>query len=276
MSKQCRYWMLVIKQELFTPYLPEPVAFITGQLEEGKERKDGAERGYLHWQLYVHFKRAVRRAAVKKLFGDGIWCEPTICKEGINYCLKEETAIQGTRFELGKVPLKRNSDKDWDLIRTLAKEDKMDEIPSDVYIRSYHNLKRIASEHSMPQPIERTIYVFWGKTGTGKSKRAWEEATYQAYPKSPTSKFWDGYRGHENVVIDEFRGQIEISHVLRWFDRYPVLVEVKGSSTVLNAKTIWITSNIPPQDWYPNIDEETKNALLRGLRITHFSGPISS
>jgi len=35
----------------------------------------------------------------------------------------------------------------------------------------------------------------------------------------------DGYRGQEHVVFDEFRGGIDISHVLRWFDRYPVIVE---------------------------------------------------
>ena len=55
-------------------------------------------------------------------------------------------------------------------------------------------------------------------------------------PKDPRTKFWDGYRNQENVVIDEFRGAIDIAHILRWFDRYPVIVEVKGSSVVLSAK----------------------------------------
>lgn len=91
-----------------------------------------------------------------------------------------------------------------------------------------------------------------------------------AYPKDPRSKFWDGYRGHQHVVIDEFRGGIDISHILRWLDRYPVIVEVKGSSTVLKAEGIWITSNLDPRCWYPEADEETVSALLRRLNITHF------
>lgn len=127
--------------------------------------------------------------------------------------------------------------------------------------------------------MERTIHVFWGKTGSGKSRRAWEEAGKKtrlltsgldAYPKDPNTKFWDGYRGHSRVVIDEFRGSISISHILRWFDRYPVIVEIKGSATVFSASTIWITSNISPECWYPEIDEETKQALLRRLNITEF------
>lgn len=118
--------------------------------------------------------------------------------------------------------------------------------------------------------VQREVKVYWGRTGAGKSRRAWEEATFDAYPKDPRSKFWDGYRGQDRVVIDEFRGGIDISHMLRWLDRYPVVVEVKGSSVVLKATNIWITSNIHPNDWYPTLDQETKNALLRRLQITHF------
>lgn len=72
------------------------------------------------------------------------------------------------------------------------------------------------------------------------------------------------------VVIDEFRGGIDISHVLRWFDKYPVLVEIKGSSVPLVAEKIWITSNLPVEMWYPCIDAETLDALKRRLQITIF------
>jgi len=114
--------------------------------------------------------------------------------------------------------------------------------------------------------------VFWGTSGTGKSRRAWEEAGIQAYPKDPRTKFWDGYRGQEHVVLDEFRGDIDIAHILRWFDRYPVIVEVKGAATVLAAKKIWITSNISPDSWYPTLDAETKAALRRRFsQVIHYN-----
>lgn len=86
----------------------------------------------------------------------------------------------------------------------------------------------------------------------------------------PCTKFWDGYYGQQNVVIDEFRGSIGISHILRWLDRYPVIVEIKGSSTVLQATTIWITSNLSPNVWYPDIDAETLAALRRRLEVKFF------
>lgn len=118
--------------------------------------------------------------------------------------------------------------------------------------------------------MERTCHVYWGATGTGKSRRAWELAGMDAYSKDPRSKFWCGYFGQDKVVIDEFRGGIDVSHLLRWLDRYPVSVEIKGSSVPLAAREYYITSNLNPRQWYPDIDEETLNALLRRLNIIHF------
>lgn len=122
--------------------------------------------------------------------------------------------------------------------------------------------------------MERKVTVFWGPTGTGKSRRAWEEAGLDAYPKDPRTKFWDGYDRQEHVVIDEFRGAIDVSHLLRWFDRYPVLVEVKGSSRVLVANRIWITSNLRPSHWFPELDEITLRALLRRLEVIECPFPL--
>ena len=98
-------------------------------------------------------------------------------------------------------------------------------------------------------------------------RRAWEEAGLEAYAKDPRSKFWYGYRGEKKVIIDEFRGGIDVAHLLRWLDRYPVSVELKGSSRPLQAEQIWITSNLPPNKWYPDIDRETDQALLRRLHV---------
>jgi len=118
--------------------------------------------------------------------------------------------------------------------------------------------------------MERTVTVYWGPTGTGKSRRAWDESGLDAYPKDPRTKFWDGYQSQPCVVIDEFRGAIDVSHLLRWFDRYPVLVEIKGSSVVLVADRIWITSNLRPDAWFPELDGSTLAALLRRLHVVEF------
>lgn len=129
---------------------------------------------------------------------------------------------------------------------------------------------RIASYHGKPVCGVRQTFVYWGSTGTGKSRRAFDEAGLESFWQNPRSKFSDGYRGQKNMVIDEFRGGIDIAHILRWTDRYPVNLEIKGATVPSNVTTIWITSNLHPREWYPALDEETQGALLRRLTIVHF------
>jgi len=253
--------MLTIPQHEFTPFLPDGVLYIKGQLEHG-------ESGYMHWQLMVVTPKT-RGGRLRDIFGP-VHIELTRSVAASNYVWKEETRVAGTQFELGELPLSRARPTDWVRIRELAIQGNLEEIPADVYVRYYNGLRRIATDHLQPIAMERQCSVFWGPTGTGKSRRAWEEASLEAYPKGPKSKFWDGYRGHEHVVMDEFRGDIDIAYLLIWLDRYPVIVEVKGSSVVLRAKRVWITSNLDPREWYPNVDAETKQALYRRLNITYF------
>lgn len=264
-SLQGRYWLCTIPQHLFTPFLPDGVQWIRGQLEQGHES------GYLHWQIMVSFPAKKTLAFIKTIFGREAHCELSRSAAADEYVWKEDTRVQGTQFELGERLFRRNNATDWDAVRRNAAANDLEAIPSDVYVRYYVSLRRIASDHAQPISMERTCYVFWGPTGTGKSRRAWEEAGLEAYPKDPRTKWWCGYRGQPNVVIDEFRGDIGISHLLRWLDRYPVSVETKGSSQPLGASNFWITSNLDPRSWYPDLDEDTKAALLRRLRIVHFS-----
>lgn len=262
--QQARFWLLTIPHADFLPYLPPNVDYIRGQLERGNDT------GYLHWQILVHFSRKLRLRGVKSIFGNTTHAEPSRSDAARDYVWKADTRIDNTQFELGTIPTRRGHSEDWELVRENAKRGRLDNIPGDIYCRLYGNLKRIAVDHMAPVGIERTIKVYWGRTGTGKSRRAWDEAGLDAFPKDPRSKFWDGYSGHRHVVIDEFRGGIDIAHLLRWFDRYPVVVEIKGSSVVLAATNIWVTSNLDPRQWYPDLDQETQQALLRRLDITHF------
>jgi len=261
-SPQARYWLLTIPHASFTPYLPPDVAYIRGQLESAPTT------GYLHWQVMVAFKRKLRLGGLKELFGPTVHAEPSRSDAATAYVWKDDTAVEGTRFELGKRAVDRGNPVDWEGVRNDAKRGRLDAIPGDIYVRLYGNLKRIAVDHCEPVAIVREVVVYWGATGVGKSRRAWDEATFDAYPKDPRTKFWDGYRGQEHVVFDEFRGDIDVAHILRWFDRYPVIVEVKGSSVVLSAKKVWITSNLSPDQWYPNLDVVTRAALMRRLTIT--------
>jgi len=183
------YWLLTIPHAHFLPYLPPDCAYIAGQLESGDNS------GFVHWQLLVAFHRKVRLAAVKKTFGQQCHAELSRSAAAREYVWKDDTAIPNTRFELGEFKLRRNSAADWDAVKSAAIAGNLDAIPSDIYVRNYNSLRRIATDHLQPIGIVRDVCVYWGRTGAGKSRRAWDEAGFGAYPKDPRTKFWDGYRG---------------------------------------------------------------------------------
>ncbi len=239
--------------------LPDGVSWIRGQLEEG-------DTGYVHWQICLAFATRQRLTACTRIFGEGCHFELSRSPAVRDYVWKDDSSL-GQRFEFGAVPVTTAQKTDWESIWGSAVSGDLLAIPAGVRFRNYSTIRSIGSDFRQPLPTVREVFVLWGPTGTGKSRRAWTEAGDQAYSKCPRTKFWDGYGSEKNVVIDEFRGGIDVSHLLRWFDRYPVRVEVKGSTRPLYASKIWITTNIEPRGWYPDLDEQTYLALERRFTL---------
>lgn len=260
--RQGVYWILTIPHAHFVPYLPPGTVWIRGQLEIG-------DAGFLHWQVVVAFSPKVALPGVRAVFGDA-HAELTRSAAAFEYVWKEATRVFGTQFELGELPFNRARKRDWDQIWADALIGDLQAIPAAVRVQSYRTIRAIGSDFAQPIAMVRTAHVFWGRTGSGKSRDAWQAGGMDSYSKDPRSKFWCGYSGQVHVILDEFRGGIDVSHVLRWLDRYPVSVEIKGSSVPLAATTFWITSNLHPRAWYPDLDPETVAALLRRLNITEY------
>lgn len=264
--------MLTLAQHTFTPYLPPGCCWIKGQLETG-------EGGFVHWQVIVGFEKAVRLKAVKLIFGNEVHAEGTRSEAADAYVHKDESSVVGTRFELGAKKMKRNSETDWDSVWESAKSGDLLAIPSDVRIRTYHTLKRIRKDYdNAPYRNDIVVNCFVGVTGSGKSHKAFIDASVDGasvYIKGSTTKWWDSYRGEANVIIDEFRGQISVEHLLKWFDRYPCYVEEKGGQLALHAVNFWVCSNLPVHEWYPHCDPLTLQALERRLTVTEFHEPFN-
>lgn len=264
---QARYWIATIPAASWSPptELPKDCSHLKGQKEVG------SGTGYEHWQIVIGFRRGMRCNDLRRMFSDQGHYEPTRSGRADEYVWKDDTSVAGTRFEMGEKPKNRNSAVCWESVRSSAQSGNLEEIPADVYVRYYHSLRRIAADFLRPVPMVRSCDVFFGSTGTGKSREAWERAGLEAYSKDPRTKWWCGYSGQKVVVIDEFRGAIDVAHLLRWLDRYPVCVETKGGTRPLCAERFFITSNLEPKLWYPELDPATLQALLRRLTIREFS-----
>lgn len=269
-APQARYWLLTIPVAHYpeVSILP-PVVYIKGQKEVG------TENGLVHWQLLVICSKKVTMRALKACFVPQAHCEPSRSSAAEDYVWKEDTRVPDTQFEMGARPMNRSSKTDWDDVLSKVKQGRIDETPADVQVRYYNSLKRIVVDNmvNVPRP-EIDAQFFWGVSGSGKTRAAWDQAGLDAYIKNPNTKWWDGYRNQENVIIDEFTGRIDISYLLTWLDRYPCTVEVKGYSVPLRAIRFWITSNLSIEECYPDAKDAQIQALRRRLRVTHYDVPF--
>jgi hypothetical protein len=121
------------------------------------------------------------------------------------------------------------------------------------------------------------VYWFWGKTGTGKTRKVFDENP-DVYVWSGTWPWFHGYEDQTTVLFDNFCGEIPFNQLLRLLDRYPMTVETKDETNdgLKNwlATKIYITSIFPPDmmsSHDPKYREHDKAALKRRIsEIVYF------
>lgn len=198
-----------------------------------------------------------------------------------DYCTKEETRIEGP-WCTGLRPGGAGTRTDIVGAVDLLKEGKrlaqvLEEYPSVVvkYFRGLQACQMLLAKSRDPanSPV---IEVFWGESGTGKTRKAVSEnpdAYLLTKPNGNGTLWFDGYEGQTCVILDEFYGWIQYDLLLRLLDRYPLRVQTKGGTVEMCATKFVITSNKSWRDWYPNIDK--LDALERRIRefgkVTHFN-----
>lgn len=137
----------------------------------------------------------------------------------------------------------------------------------DIYLQNASGIDKL-SAHFQSKRQHMTIgYWLSGPTGAGKSRWAFENFP-DAYYKDPETDWWDGYHGQETVIVDDYRPTkaLSFAKLLRIVDRYPLVVQVKGSMTQFSSKRILFTSPYPLLETFSRCDwlkDEELNQLSR-------------
>lgn len=201
--------------------------------------------GTPHLQGWVHFKQRVSMAICKgKLGGRRFHVES--CKGNYEqnelYCRKtreEDDVPNDDVYCRGTLPMDRKAKGDsnkerWEVAWDCAKKGDLESIDADIRVKQYNVLNRIMND----EQARRTKHTlddlehewYFGPSGTGKSRKAREENP-DAYLKM-CNKWWDGYNDEEVVLIEDFDSNHSVlcHHIKIWGDRYPFLMEIKGSA----------------------------------------------
>ncbi len=210
------------------------------------------------------------------------------------YCLKDDTRAPHTLpFTYGEPPEKKAQGKRSDLTllaENIAQADTLAQVITEnpgkflLYGRRMKEFYWFYEQERLERMPFRPLitHVYWGDTGTGKTRRAHHEAKalkLRLFRKPDSGNWFDGYVGQGGLLLDDFYGQISPGLLLKMLDGYPgEPLPVKGDFVYARYTHVWITSNKDPKEWWAGLREQGKispqmeEALFRRFSDTvHFS-----
>lgn len=220
--------------------------YTVGQLERG-------ESGTLHVQFCMAFKDAKTLTAMKRVHGLAHWEVVRNGSASYDYVQKADTRVDGP-WSFGVRPVQHNSKTDWDRVRDLAKQGKFEEIPSEILVRHYQNLKAIKKDNMVVSDCDhlRGVWIY-GRAGVGKSRYAREH--YPGHYPKLCNKWWDGYQGQAHVIMDDIGPEHKcLAQQLKiWADRYGCVLETKGGAVVSEYQWFVVTSQYSIEEIFPDL-----------------------
>ena len=249
------------------------------------------EEGTPHTHLFIVFKNAVEFTALQKPFY-GAHVEPSkgSNKENRDYIRKEgkwaesekkETNIPETFEEYGELPPDRaEGAKETEAIVQMVKEGASNFDIVEVHPNAMNKFDKIDRTRQTYQEEkyknrfrELDVTYIWGATGVGKTRSVMEEYGYdKVYKVTNYIHPFDEYKGQDVMLFDEFRSNLTITEMLNYLDGYPIALPCRYSNKQACYTKVYILSNIPLEQQYPNIQEmqpETWKAFRRRINRSY-------
>lgn len=225
------------------------------------------EKGTPHVQGAVYFHSLKSLRTLKKLQPRAHWLK--MCgtwKQASDYARKDGDIL----IDEGEPP---EQGKRTDVLHLKEKIDEGGTI-EDCYELDFTAMTRVHKSIKEYQDIKRrrlhrtwmTEGVwFWGETGVGKSHKAFENYNPDTtYVWKSDNGWWDAYDGQEVVIMNDFRADIKYNELLQLVDKWPHMVSRRGREpTPFLAKKVIITSSLPPEEVYHNVNEKDSIAQLK-------------
>ena len=247
------------------------------------------EQGTLHTHVYFYSPNAILFSTVhQRFYGVHIEMANGTHRENRDYIRKEgkwendakhETSLPDTFEESGELPAER-SKKQTDSAQILemiqagaSNAEILLAFPTAMSKLQHIENTRQTLLFEKYRKFRRTnlqVHYLWGDTGTGKTSgilnRHGDENCYRVTDyKHP----FDDYAGEPVIIFDEFRSSLPIVEMLDILDIYPLKLRCRYANKVACFETVYIVSNIPLEQQYPNIQQDEPRTYKAFLRRIH-------
>lgn len=289
---QHRKYLLTIQNPMDTGYTHDVIIDIlsTLKIDYCCLSDEIATTGTPHTHVFIYRKTAIRAKTIRCKF-PGVhydYCYGT-CSENRDYVRKEgkwtdtdkaETRVDGSFYEFGEMPDEKSEDNPdkADIIALVESGATTAEIiksnPKFVFKTNDINILRetLLSEKYLKEQRNVEVVYLYGTTGSGKTRSIFEEneaadiCRVTNYGNGMGGIKFDAYHGQSVLVFEEFNSQIPIYDMLNYIDRYPVNLPARYSDRVACYTKVYLTSNLPLDRQYVNIQHEKPEVWKAFLR----------
>ncbi len=298
-DSRSRKWQITINNPANKGYthdkIKECLALFTNCLYWCMSDEVGLETHTPHTHVFIACSGAVRFSTLQNRFPE---CHFEICRgtsqQNRDYVFKEgkylgsskeDTRVEGSQEEWGEMPVERQGKRNdlddlFDMIRSGMTDiqilntcpEYMLNLPDIQHTRQI--VQRDAYENTFRNL--HVVYIY-GATGTGKTRYVMEKYGYSNVYRVTNYKHpFDGYRGQDVILFDEFRSSLPLGDMLKYLDGYPCDLPSRFSDKHALFTRVYFTTNIPLTDQYSSIqrnESESYNAFIRRIHeVRHYDG----
>lgn len=247
----------------------------------------GLDTETFHTHIFIACKSAVRFSTLRKKFdGAHFECAKGTCVQNRDYVFKvgkwlddskADTNIADSHLEWGDMPIERQGKRNdlddlYDMIKSgMSNYEIIDECPQ--YMLNIDKIERcrqvVRDEKYKNTWRELDVVYIYGETGAGKTRGIMDKYGYEnVYRCTDYSHPFDGYKGQDVIVFEEFRSSLKIQDMLNYLDGYPLELPCRYANKVACYTKVYIVSNIALTEQYCDLQRqytETWNAFLRRI-----------
>lgn len=248
----------------------------------------GNKTGTYHTHIFIYSTGGIRFSTLKKKFppadlemsrGTAVQNVAYVSKTGKWLGdPKEDTSVDGSFEEFGTCPIERPGARndiadlytmvksgmsDYEILEdmpdALAHIDRLEKVRQIIHQEQFKNIRR-----------ELTVTYIFGAPGTGKTRSVMDQYGYSnVYRVTDYFHPFDGYKGQDVLVFEEFRSSLPLTSMLTYLDGYPLDLPCRYSNKMACYTHVYLITNIPLRDQYEDNRRTSYDSWLAFIRRIH-------